>query len=65
MLEKIESFSPTSSEFRIKLQELKKAVQTHSQQSNTIINRAQSLINKQAQQLGQDVAIKNKLQAAI
>ncbi len=67
LLEEIESFSPTSSEFKTKLQELKRAVQTHSQQGNTIIDRAQSLINKQAQeQLGQEfVAIKSKLQAAM
>ncbi len=68
LLEEIESFSPTSPEFKTKLQELKKAVQTHLQpQGNTILDRAQTLINKQEQeQLGKEfVSIKNKLQAAM
>lgn len=68
LLEEIESFSPTSLEFKTKLQELKKAVQTHLQpQGNTILERAQTLINKQEQeQLGKEfVSIKNKLQAAM
>ncbi len=68
LLEEIESFSPTSLEFKTKLQELKKTVQTHLQpQGNTILERAQTLINKQEQeQLGKEfVSIKNKLQAAM
>ncbi len=67
LLEEIEFFSPTSSEFKVKLQELKEAVQAHLHQSNTIIDRAQTLISKQEQeQLGTEfIAIKNKLQAAM
>ncbi|MBW4663376.1 MAG: hemerythrin domain-containing protein [Chroococcus sp. CMT-3BRIN-NPC107] len=66
LLEEIEAFSPTSSEFKTRLQELKKAVQAHLQQGNIILERAQTLISKQEQeQLGKEfVTIKNKLQAA-
>lgn len=68
LLEEIESFSPTSSEFRRKLQKLKKIVQNHvQQQGNTLLDQAQSLISYQEQeQLGKEfISVKSRLQAAI
>lgn len=65
LLEELEFFSPTSPEFKDKLQELKKAVQQHwEKEEKLIFVQAQKLASKQEkEQLGNSfISVKNKLQ---
>ncbi len=65
LLEELEFFSPTSSQFKDKLQLLKTLVQQHwEKEDNLIFAQAQKLINRQEkEELGKKfVSIKNKLQ---
>lgn len=65
LLEEIEFFSPTSSQFKDKLQQLKKLVQQHwEKEDNLIFVQAQKFINRQEkEELGNKfIIIKDKLQ---
>lgn len=65
LLAELEFFSPTSSQFKDKLQQLKKLVNQHwEKEDNLIFVQAQRLINRQEkEELGNRfVSIKNKLQ---
>lgn len=65
LLEELEFFSPTSSEFKEKLQTLKQLITTHwEKEDNLIFVQAQKLASKQEQeQLGKTfITLKNRLQ---
>lgn len=66
MLEELESFSPTSAEFKQKILELKQVVQRHTQEEeNRVFSQVRECMNqKQREQLASEFqAVKSKLQS--